>query len=455
MNAATVIRNVRGGEHSAVEYIQSVLAGIAAHNGELNAFSEITAARALREAAAVDAARSRGDTLPPLAGLPFAVKNLFDIEGVVTLAGSRILASNPPASRDATLVARLSQAGAILVGALHMGEFAYDFTGENVHYGATRNPIDPSRIAGGSSSGSGAAVGASLVPLALSSDTNGSIRVPSALCGVFGLKPTFGRLGRGGSFPFVMSLDHLGPMTRTVLDLILAYNALQGPDARDPACDGRIDPVSDEISSIADLRGAVLGGYFEQGGTPEAFAAVQHVAQALKVSARTELPHAALGRSAAYLMTSAEGGQLHLQRLKKHWDEFEPAVRDRLTAGALSPAAWLQAAQRFRRYFRDQALSLFERYDFLLAPATPIAAPLVGTQTIEIDGISQPLRPNLGLYTQPISFLGWPALTVPVWTPGQLPLGVQIIAAPWREYIVLRLARSLEHAGAVQAASRV
>lgn len=452
MNAAALVRDLRSGDICAVEYIEGLLARLPDLNAPLNAFSKITGERALREAAAVDAARQRGESLPALAGVPFAVKNLFDIEGVVTLAGSRILAKNPPATSDAHLITQLRQAGAILIGALHMGEFAYDFTGENVHYGPTHNPIDTSRIAGGSSSGSGAAVGGGLVPLALSSDTNGSIRVPSALCGIFGLKPTYGRLGRGGTFPFVMSLDHLGPMAASVADLVLAHNALQGPDPHDPACSGRVDYVSENATDISPLRGAILGGYFEQ-GDEAAQAAVAQLAQALKVNARAEIPHVALGRSAAYLMTSAEGGQLHLSRLKKNWHDFEPAVRDRLSAGALSPAAWLQSAQRFRRYFCEQALPLFERYDFLLAPTTPVAAPPIGTQTIKLNGVDLPLRPNLGLYTQPISFLGWPVVNVPVYLPGRLPLGVQIITAPWREDIGLGVAQYLEQAGVVRAAT--
>jgi len=156
-----------------------------------------------------------GAALPPLAGVPYAVKNLFDVQGLTTLAGSRINRDRPPAKQDAVLVARMRAAGAVLLGALNMDEYAYGFTTENTHYGPTRNPHDPSRTAGGSSGGSAAAVAAGLVPIALGSDTNGSIRVPSSLCGIFGLKPTYGRLSRSGTYPFVASLDHLGPFARS------------------------------------------------------------------------------------------------------------------------------------------------------------------------------------------------------------------------------------------------
>src|SRR5204863_2825537 len=171
------------------------------------------------------------------------------------------------ASRDATLIERLEAAGAVLVGALNMGEYAYDFTGENVHDGPSRNPHDPTRMSGGSSGGSGSAVGGALVPLALGSDTNGSIRVPSSFCGIFGLKPTYGRLSRARSFPFVASLDHLGPFARTTRDLALAYDAMQGDDPDDPVCADRpAEPTTSALGRGAEgLRIAVAGGYFEKG----------------------------------------------------------------------------------------------------------------------------------------------------------------------------------------------
>uniref|UniRef100_UPI002584DA9C amidase family protein n=1 Tax=Achromobacter sp. TaxID=134375 RepID=UPI002584DA9C len=234
--ALDLARRIRGGEHSAVAVLDATLARIRAADARYNCFTAITEDRARQEAAAIDARRARGDALPPLAGVPYAVKNQFDIAEEVTLAGGRVNAANPAAPRDATLVARLREAGAVLVGALNMDEHAYGFTTENSHYGPCRNPHDATRIAGGSSGGSAAAVAGGLVPLTLGSDTNGSIRVPASLCGVFGLKPTFGRLPRSGSFPFVGSLDHLGPFAADSASLAAVYDALQGPDADDPAC---------------------------------------------------------------------------------------------------------------------------------------------------------------------------------------------------------------------------
>ncbi len=389
----------------------------------------------------------------PLAGVPFAVKNLFDIAGLPTLAGSRINREHPPAAADAVLIQRLEAAGAILVGALNMGEYAYDFTGENCHDGPSRNPHDPARMTGGSSGGSGGAVAGGLVPIALGSDTNGSIRVPSSFCGLFGLKPTYGRLPRTGSFPFVASLDHLGPLARTTVDLALAYDAMQGADPRDPACADRpAEPVGMLLAKgAAGLRIATAGGYFRAGASPEALAAVDAVAAALGAAREIEIPEAARARSAAYVITASEGAALHLGRLRERAVDFDPDVRDRLIAGALIPAAMVVQAQKFRRWYREAVLRLFDGVDAILAPATPCVAPPIGQKTLMLAGREVPLRPNIGIYTQPISFIGLPVVAVPVPLAGGLPIGVQIIAAPWREDIALRIAYDLETAGIVRA----
>jgi aspartyl-tRNA(Asn)/glutamyl-tRNA(Gln) amidotransferase subunit A len=335
-----------------------------------------------------------------------------------------------------------------------MGEYAYDFTGENVHDGASRNPHDLARMTGGSSGGSGAAVAGGLVPLALGSDTNGSIRVPASLCGVFGLKPTYGRLSRAGSFPFVSSFDHLGPLARTVRDLTLAYDAMQGPDPADPMCNPRAaEPVADALDrGIDGLRVAVAGGYFERGASDQALGAVAACAGSLGATRRVELPEAARARAAAYVVTATEGAGVHLGRLRTRPGDFDPAVRDRLIAGALLPAPLVQRAQRFRRWYREQVLALFTSVDAVLAPATPCTAPLIGQRTMELAGETVLVRPNLGLFTQPISFIGMPVVAVPVPGPA-LPIGVQVIAAPWREDVALRVARTLEHAGVARSAS--
>jgi AtzE family amidohydrolase len=421
-------------------------------NRVLNAFTSVLAQRALARADAVDMARRNGDTLGPLAGVPFGVKNLFDVAGIPTLAGSKINRAHPPAAHDATLISRLEAAGAILVGALNMGEYAYDFTGENIHDGPSRNPHDTSRMTGGSSGGSGGAVAGGLVPLALGSDTNGSIRVPASLCGIFGLKPTYGRLSRARTFPFVASLDHLGPLARTTKDLALAYDAMQGYDPLDPVCiDQPVQPTAGLLDRGLDgLRIAKAGGYFRTGAFPEALAALDHVAAALGASAEIELPEARRARGAAYVITATEGAALHLDRLRRQASDFDPAVRDRLIAGALVPASLVIQAQKFRRWYRERVLELFAGVDAILAPATPCTAPALGQQTFVLDGVELPVRANLGIYTQPISFIGLPVVAVPV-PLKPMPIGVQIIAAPGREDVALRIAHALESKGVVSA----
>lgn len=430
---------IQAGQTTAEQVVTDALGRIAARNLALNAFTDVVADRAL--------ARARQKPDGPLAGVPFAVKNLFDIAGLPTRAGSLINRTDPPATRDAVLVERLEAAGAILVGGLNMGEYAYDFTGENCHDGPSRNPHDLGRMTGGSSGGSGGAVAGGLVPLALGSDTNGSIRVPASLCGLFGLKPSYGRLTRHGTFPFVASFDHLGPLARCVADLAVSYDAMQGPAAGDPACTGRIDPVCASLDDgVAGLRIAVASGYFQHGASAEALAALHAVAAALGVMREVELPGAARARAAAYVITASEGAALHLERLRTRAADFDPAVRDRLIAGALTPAALVVQAQKFRRMFQAAMQALFETVDVILAPATPCTAPLLGQQAFELAGQSVPVRANMGVFTQPISFVGLPVVAVPV-AAGALPIGVQVIAAPWREDIALRVARTLERDG--------
>jgi 1-carboxybiuret hydrolase len=446
--ASDIAAAVSEGRMSATAVVGAALARIKQLNSKLNAFTDVLGERALNRAQAIDRTRAKG----PLAGVPFAVKNLFDIAGLATRAGSRINRDRAPATRDATPIARLEAAGAVLVGALNMGEYAYDFTGENVHDGDCRNPHDLTRMTGGSSSGSACAVAAGLTPLALGSDTNGSIRVPSSLCGVFGLKPTYGRLSRAGSFPFVASLDHVGPMARSARDLALAYDAMAGHDVDDPVCADRpAEPTMPLIArGIAGLRIAVAGGYFRAGAFPEVQSALARVAAALGAKAEIEFPEAARARAAAYVITASEGGALHLDRLRARARDFDPAVRDRLIAGAMIPTSIVVKAQKFRRWYRAHVLELFADVDAVLAPATPCAAPRLGQQTFVLDGVELALRPNMGVYTQPISFIGLPVVTVPV-PLDPLPVGVQIIAAPWREDVALRIAYALGQLGIASA----
>lgn len=427
-------------EISAREVLAAHIARIEQFDMGLNCFTDRTFERARVTAAAVDEKLAAGGSAGPLAGVPIAVKNLYDVQGLPTRAGSKILRDAPPALRDAPILERLVRAGAVLLGALNMDEFAYGFVTENAHDGPTHNPHDRARIAGGSSGGSAAAVAAGFAPITLGSDTNGSIRLPAALCGIFGLKPGYGRVDRAGTVPFVDSFDHLGPFARNAADLTLAYDLLQNSDSG-----GAPAP------EIVPGRVAVLGDWFAQGASPECLAAVAAVAAGLGATAHAVLPEARRARAAAFCITAFEGGQLHKANLVARPRDFDPATRPRLIAGALQPAETIYQAQRFRAWFAAQAANLFASYDLLLAPAAPCVAPLLGQKTIFLGDQEVPMRANLGVYTQPISFIGLPVVCVPVTGGGILPRGVQIIASPGQERMALAAAALLERRGVVAA----
>ncbi|PMB38228.1 Asp-tRNA(Asn)/Glu-tRNA(Gln) amidotransferase GatCAB subunit A, partial [Fischerella thermalis CCMEE 5319] len=445
-DAVSIAVAVREGKVKAVEVTQAALQRIAARDRELNCFTTVTAEAALADAEKIDHEVKQGKNPGLLAGVPFAVKNLFDVAGITTLAGAKINAENSPATQDATAVARLKQAGGILVGTLNMDEYAYGFVTENSHYGATHNPHDLNRVAGGSSGGSAAAVAAGLVPLTLGSDTNGSIRVPAALCGVFGFKPTYGRLSRAGVALFSSSFDHIGPFARSVRDIATVFDVLQGEDERDPVCTKR-PPVETRhgvsLQNIDGMRIAIAGDYFCKGANLEALAAVQKVADALHVTEYVSIPEAHRARAAAFVITACEGANLHLEKLRQRPQDFDPATRDRFLAGALIPSHWYMQAQRFRSWFRDRVREVFEKVDIIIAPTTPISAPLIGQQTMILDGEEILVRPHLGLFTQPLSFIGLPVLSVPIQRTNALPLGVQLIAAPYHEALILQVASVL------------
>ncbi|MES2564872.1 MAG: AtzE family amidohydrolase [Pseudomonadota bacterium] len=442
-------RLIAAREASAVELVESALQRIAAHDPAINSFTAVTKQRALAKARSIDALRSSGVGLPALAGVPYAVKNLFDVEELTTLAGARLHEGHAPARRDATLIARLDAAGAVLVGANNMDAYAYGFTTENTHYGTTRNPRDRERVAGGSSGGSAAAVAAGFACFAIGSDTNGSIRVPSSFCGIFGLKPTFGRLSRAGAYPFVASLDHVGHFARSAHDLAAVYDVLQGPDGRDSTCAQHPVQLTTRAldQGVEGLRIAVLDDYFHTWAGPDARHAVERAAVELGAHDRATLPEAQHARAAAFIITAAESGSLYLEALRERPEEFEPLSRERLTAGALLPAHWYLRAQRFRSNFQASARRLFERYDLLLAAATPCCATRIGAETLELNGVEMPARASIGLLTQPLSLIGLPIAVAPLWTDHGLPIGVQLIAPPWREDVCLKAARALERAG--------
>lgn len=435
MKSATAIAaGVRSGAISAVAVVEACLARMVSE--PYVAVTRVLADRARAEAAAVDAVVLAGGDPGPLAGVPYGVKDLFDVAGLPTTAGSAIYADAPPAAADAEAVRRMQAAGAVLVATLNMDEFAYGFATINAAHGTTRNPHDLTRLAGGSSGGSAAVVAAGLMPLALGSDTNGSVRVPASLTGLYGLKPTHGDLPLKGVFPFAESFDDTGPFAATAADMATVWEVLSGRRA--------------DAGPSGALRLGRLGGRFRENADPAQLAAIDAIAPDAPL---VDLPEIACARSAAFLITAYEGGHLHREALARDAMAFDPQVRDRLLAGALLPDDLYAEAQAFRAAYRARIAALVADYDVLLAPATPCAAPLIADPRIVIDGALSPARADLGIHTQPISFTGLPSLAVPLYRPGRLPLGLQLIGGWGGEPVLLHYAAQLEERGVIGASA--
>ncbi len=428
-----IAAEVRSGRQTALVLTEQVLADIAARDAGYGCFTRVLAAEARQQAATVDRQVAQGVDPGPLAGVPFAVKDLFDVAGLPTTAGAKLRLSAPPAARDAEVVRRLKAAGAVLVGTLNMDEFAYGFVTNNAHFGTTRNPHDRLRLAGGSSGGSAAAVAAGLVPFSLGSDTNGSIRVPAALCGLWGIRPGDGLISTTGVFPLAASLDTVGPFARCSADLALLYRLMVH---RPPL-----------PAAAAAPRLARLGGWFARNVAADVAAAVDQVAAALGVTAEADWPSAEAARSAGFLITAAEAGALHAPSLRHHALDYDPATRDRLLAGSLLPAAALLPAQRVRGWYRAAVTALWDEVDIVLAPTTPVVAPRIDDPTLLLDGQPVPARANLGIFAQPISLAGITAVSAPVARPDGLPVGVQFAVAPGREALLFQLLERLERQG--------
>lgn len=429
MDATAVADAVRAGRRSARDVLDECLRAV--RNDRLCAVTRVVAERARQNASDVDRQISAGVDPGPLAGVPFGVKDLFDVADLATSAGSRLYANATPASSDAQSIRMLRDAGAVLVATLNMDEFAYGFATINALHGTTRNPHDPARLAGGSSGGSAAAVAGGMFPFTLGSDTNGSIRVPASLTGLYGLKPTHGALPMGGVFPFADSFDDIGPFTTSARDMRLLWHVLGGGGGNQPD---------------APLRIARLGGRFVQNVDADQLAAIDAIAPDAPV---VDMPDIGRARSAAFIITACEGGRLHRDALASDAMQFDPQVRDRLIAGALIPDDLYEQAQALRQSVRETALDMIAPYDIVIAPATPCVAPPIEDPRIMIDGALSAARADLGIHTQPISFIGFPSLAVPIYRPGRLPLGVQLIGQPGGEMALFDFAERLEQEGLI------
>ena len=448
MSVADLARVIATKEVSPVEVVRAHLDRIAALDGGLHAFITVTAEAALDAARVAEDELAAGCARGPLHGVPFALKDLFDTAGVRTTGGSKILADRVP-TVDSTVARRLRAGGAILLGKLNMHEFAYGPEGLNVHYGTSRNPWDATdtRIAGGSSSGSGVAVAAGLAPFALGSDTGGSIRIPDSLCGITGLKPTYGRVSRAGVLPLAWSMDHVGPMTRTATDAALVLRALAGYDAGDPTTS--VLPVVDyTVALTGDVKGlrvGLLGAAFLEAAAPEVRMAVEAAAKALEgLGARVDevrLEHVTDVAPAAMAIVGAEALAYHAEWVRTRPGDYQPDVLERLRIGAFVSGVHYVRGQQARALFRAAVDEALAKRDVLLAPATPIAAPRVGETEVMLGDGKTDVRSSLIRLTRPFNVSGHPACAVSCgFTAGGLPIGLQIVGRPFDEATVLRTA---------------
>jgi aspartyl-tRNA(Asn)/glutamyl-tRNA(Gln) amidotransferase subunit A len=433
---------------SPVELVEACLRRIGSQDARLKAFITVSREEALASAQQAASAISGGNYKGPLHGIPFALKDLFDTAGVRTTAGSRIQAERVP-SLDATVTARLKAAGAIFVGKLNMHEFAFGATGVNPHYGAVRNPWDTSRISGGSSSGSAAAVAAGMALGALGTDTGGSIRIPSSLCGITGLKPTFGRVSRRGVVPLSWALDHVGPMARTAADAAAILQVIAGQDPLDPSSsDEPVPQYGRDLEDPRNLRRVRIGvpaNFFFDNLDAEVMDALREVVPVFE-GLEAELVEVALplvqeaGPAVSAIMLP-EALAYHHRWLAERADDYGDDVRGRLEMGAAFPAVAYVEAQRFRAMMVEQwRENVFDRVDLLLTPATAVPAP-------SLDEGDLQATMSLIRFTNPFNLLGTPAVSLPCgFTSAGLPIGLQIVGRWWEEGTVLRAANAYQHA---------
>jgi aspartyl-tRNA(Asn)/glutamyl-tRNA(Gln) amidotransferase subunit A len=450
LTLAEAARRLVSRELSPVELTTAHLERIATLDGRLNAFLTVTVDDALRAARRAEDAIGRGEYRGALHGIPLAIKDLYDTRGVRTTAGSKFFASRVP-DANAAVIDRLEAAGAVSLGKANMHEWALGVTNDNPHYGACRNPWSLDRITGGSSGGSAAALAAGLCLVSLGSDTGGSIRIPAALCGVVGLKPTFGRVSVRGVVPLSWNLDHPGPMARRVYDAAILFDAIAGYDDGDPFAVAvpNDDYLTHLEAGVTGWRVGLAGSRTLAGADADVVAAVQAAAALFETLGATveevelpELPDAARANS---VMTTADAAAFHQERLTRAPRDFGADVLARLQRGVACTSSEYANARRtqtvLRRTFESWFTGYGGRFDIILAPTTPCAAPLrAGLDPVETARL-------LTRFTAPFNLTGLPALSIPCgFAAGPLPIGLQIVGPPWSEARVLRAGYAYEQA---------
>jgi aspartyl-tRNA(Asn)/glutamyl-tRNA(Gln) amidotransferase subunit A len=435
------------GDFSPHDLAEACLRQIERLNPTINAF--ITVLRPSDEEIA--AGKNKSALAMTLSGLPIAVKDLYETAGVRTTAGTKFFADYVP-SEDAVVVKKLKEAGAIILGKNNMHEIALGVTNVNATFGNCHNPWDTTRITGGSSGGSAAAVASGMVLAALGTDTGGSIRIPASLCGVVGLKPTYGRISLRGILPLSWNLDHAGPLTKSARDAALMLQVLAGYDEEDPA--SADVPVDDYLThmdeGVQGWRIALAVGEYIEASDPDVLAAVRAAAEVFrKLGAQVdevELPWLREAALANSLITPADGAAYHCERLQEHPDWFGADVRQRLEMGAAYTSSEYALARRKQAEVRRRGELFFQNYDALLLPSTPISAPHIEGN----DALEQARR--LTRFTAPFNASGLPALSMPCgFSSTGMPMGLQIVGAHWAEAKILRAAQAYESAEQIKA----
>lgn len=434
---------ISSGEISPLELANAYLNRIERFDPGLNCFITLTADHARAAARKAGEEIRQGNYQSVLHGIPIALKDLYETRGIRTTAGSKFFMDYTP-ENDAFVVEKLHRCGAVLLGKLNMHEIALGVTNENAHTGTCRNPWDSKRISGGSSGGSAAALSARLCLGSLGSDTGGSIRIPASLCGVVGLKPTYGRISLTGVVPLSWNLDHPGPMARRVEDAAVIFQEIAGYDPKDPSSVNQ--PVSDTLTS---LQGGVKGwrvglasGPFFDDAEAEILDLVKAAAQVFEslgaIVEPVELPEALQAAQANGLMVTSDAAAFHRERLNSHAEDFGSDVLKRLQSGAAVPSSEYVLARRLQTVLRRCYEELFDRYAILLTPTTPIAAPISGADAVE-------RARQLTRFTAPFNLTGLPAVSLPCgFTQAGLPVGLQLVARPWDEAGLLRAAYAYE-----------
>ncbi len=445
---ATAAASIRSGKVTSRALTEAAIARAKAEQPRINAFIAIEEDAALAAAEAADRWKAEGKPLGPLHGVPLAHKDMYDRKGMVTGCGSKIRAGHVAGSTS-TVMQRLEAAGAISIGRLNMSEFAMGPTGHNAHHGRARNPIDPERITGGSSSGSGAAVGAGVVLAALGSDTGGSIRLPAACCGVVGIKPTRGRVSRHGAMPLSFSQDCVGPLAGNVEDAYTILRLISGWDPADPTCE-RISPPAELVVDLSSIRLGVLGGVFENDlaavvgdGVSTAMAALAPHVASIGQATPSDLSTVA---ELANVVAMAEAGTVHFDWMRERHEDYGPQIRMRLSQSLAMPAPiYIRALQMRSLMLAEFLETAFAEADVLIAPVMPFLPPRSADVDIGASPEMNRVVSAMTSFTRPFSYLGLPVVTLPVAvSPEGLPVAIQIIGRPWREAQIASVARVLE-----------